>query len=260
MPPLKSRIFDSAAHPTLDGSWISHRRGQTFKELAALRSKTNYERVLAIGLPNVGSYNHVKYKFECDKYSFEAVAALTTYDKNSIPKEVEEVAKLGYRAIKVHPRLLGQNQNLDYLADVFDACVKHDLVCLFCTYEADSPGCLPEKDPFYALCRALNKNPEIRLILMHGGFSRLQQFSGLARHSERILLDLSYTAMTSSRSLQDDIRTIIWQLDRRVCIGTDSPEFSLAQFTERVELLTEGLPKEKLSNLMYRNLDRFFPK
>jgi predicted TIM-barrel fold metal-dependent hydrolase len=260
VPQLKSPFFDSAAHPTLDGSWISHRRGQTFEELAALRSKRNYDRVLAIGLPNIGNYNHVDYKLECDKYSFEAVAALTNYDKKLIPKEVEVVAKLGYRAIKVHPKLLRRNQNLDYLADVFDACVKHELACLFCTYEADSPGCLPETDPFYTLCRALNQNPEIRLILMHGGYSRLQQFSGLARHSERILLDLSFTAMTSSTTLQAEIRSIMQKLDQRICIGTDSPEISLAEFMERVTLLTEGLPKEKLSNIMYQNLDRFFPK
>jgi len=253
-------FFDSCTHPTIDGLWTRDRRGLTFAELATRTSNADSEKVLAIGLPSVGSYNHVEYKFECDKYSFEAVAALTTCDKKLIPREIEEVAELGYRAIKVHPRLLGKNQNLDYLADVFDACVSHNMVCLFCTYEADSPGCLPETDPFYALCRALNQNPEIRLILMHGGFSRLQQFSGLARHSERILLDLSFTAMTSSTSLQDDIRTIVWQLDQRICIGTDSPEISLAELMERVKLLTEGLPKEKLSNIMYQNLDRFFPK
>jgi predicted TIM-barrel fold metal-dependent hydrolase len=254
------KLFDSCTHPTIDGLWTRGRRGQTFAELASRASNPRDHRVLAIGLPNVGSYNHSQYKSECDRYAFEAVAALTTYDDKVIPREVEAVAKLGFRAIKVHPRLLENNRNLDYLPVVFNACVENGLVCLFCTYEADSPGCLPETDPFFAICRALNQCPEIQLILMHGGVSRIQQFSGLAQHSEKILLDLSYTIMSYSYSIQSDIRALVQKFDQRICIGTDAPEVSLAEFLARVETLTESLTEQKLSNIMYRNLERFFPQ
>ena len=253
-------IFDSSTHPTLDGTWTKGRRGITFDELYVERNSTNVSRILAIGLPGVGQYDHLNFKSKCDEYDFEAIAALTTTETTKISAEVERIAKLGYRGIKVHPRLLKENRNLDYLSEVFSSCVSHEIVCLLCTYSADSAGMLPERDPYYQICESLNRNPTTRLILMHGGVQRVRHFSDLVRQSSSILLDLSFTMMTNETSTTfSDIQSVLIELDQRICFGSDSPEFGLSQFRSRLDVLLRDLPIDKQQNLSYRNLLRFFP-
>jgi hypothetical protein len=255
------RIFDSATHPTLDGYWSSGRRGQTFEELAASIRKFPHYRVLAHGLPNIGKYSHNEYKERCDEFGFEAIAALTTTAPSGISSQIQAIAKLGYRGLKVHPRLLRSNRNLGYLHEVFRACTEFNLVCLLCTYEAQVPGDLPVKDPYYEICDALNSSPTTRLILMHGGVSRLLQYAGLARHASSILLDISFTMMDRlTQSMEDTINSLANELDERICLGSDSPDFSIFDFVMRARELLEGIPTQKATNIASGNLNRFFPK
>lgn len=258
---LETRIFDSATHPTLDGSWSFGRHGLTFLGLAeSIANYRNY-RVLAHGLPNVGNYSHVAYKDKCDEFGFEAIAALTTTDSGKITGEIQTIASLGFRGVEVHPRLLGANGNLDYLTEVFRACAATNITCLLCTYEATSPGFLPIKDPFYDICDALNSSSDVKLILMHGGVSRLLQYAALARHSPTILLDLSFTFMDRVHLVMNDVvETLIFELDQRICIGSDSPEFPISSFIERLNTLLGGLPPAKAVNIAAGNLSRFFPE
>lgn len=250
-------IFDSATHPTLDGSWTSNRDGQSFSQLAESVSHFPGYRVLAHGLPSLGNYSHSRHLENCQEFGFVAVAALTTLDSVRISEEIELVASLGYRGINVHPRMLGSNHSLAFLPEVFSACTETGLTCLLCTYEASSPGNLPEKDPFYEICGALNLSPEVKLVLMHGGLSRLLQFSGLARHSSSILLDLSHTIMDRcTKSLRDSIRVLMAELDERICVGSDSPDFQIDAFVDQLRTYLEGLSAEKALNIAYKNLSR----
>jgi predicted TIM-barrel fold metal-dependent hydrolase len=232
----------------------------SFQELASTKLDIPSYNALAIGLPGVGGYEHEAFKRECDLWGFEGIAAVTTLDPGDIEKEFDTIASLGFRGVKVHPRLLGRNRDISYLQKVFSLCEKNDLVCLFCTYEADEPGRLPSRDPFYQLCDALNQVPEIQLILMHGGGSRLMQFASLARHSDLILLDLSFTIadyMTST--LQQLIHDLFLNLDRRLCVGSDSPEFKATDVLRKVNEIAVDVDTSKVDNVLANNLHRFFP-
>lgn len=260
MSPTYPAYFDSCTHPTLNGAWTDGRIGMTFHDLSAIRREIPSYNALAIGLPGVGGYEHTTFKQECDTWGFEGIAAVTTVEPGEIESEFDKIAALGFRGVKVHPRLLRKNTNLDYLSRVFSLCQRFGLVCLLCTYEADRPGRLPSTDPFYQLCNALNEVPNIRLILMHGGGARLTQFAGLARHSDSILLDLSFTLTDKvTNSLQPLIRDLLERLDQRICVGTDSPEFSVAQVLGKLDEVALNLDSKKVSNILLNNLHRFFP-
>jgi len=257
---LNPPVFDSCTHPTLNGEWTGGQRGVTFPDLAALKREMPGYHALAIGLPGVGNYEHRAFKRECDVWGFEGIAAITTVEPGELEREFDTIVQLGFRGVKVHPRLLGKNVNLDYLSKIFALCNQFNLVCLLCTYEADKPGRLPSRDPFYQLCDSLNQVPDVRLILMHGGGLRLMQFASLARHSETILIDLSFTLLDKvTNSLQPQIRDLFESLDQRICIGTDSPEFSVTQAFEKIEEIALGLDNNKLTNIFSKNLSRFFP-
>jgi predicted TIM-barrel fold metal-dependent hydrolase len=262
VPNVITSFFDSCTHPTLNGSWINGRKGLTFQELAQTRHHLVGYHALAIGLPGVGNYTHRAFKRECDTWGLEGVAAITSVENSAVEHELDEVVSLGYRGVKVHPRLLEKNVYLRYLGNIFALCRERSLVCLLCTYEADKPGRLPQTDPFYQLCDALNKEPDVRLILMHGGGVRLVQYAGLARHSDSIMIDLSFTILDNitQSSVQPVIRELLEKLDRRICVGSDSPEFSALKTIDAIQKLTGNLEATKVENIMSMNLLRFFPK
>lgn len=252
--------FDSCTHPTLNGEWTRGRKGMIFQELASTKVNIPGYNALAIGLPGVGNYEHQAFKRECDTWGFEGIAAVTTVDPGEMEEEFDTIAGLGFRGVKVHPRHLGRNRDLSFLSKVFSLCERNGLVCLFCTYEADEPGRLPSRDPFYQLCDALNQVPETRLILMHGGVSRLMQFASLARHSDSILLDLSFTVVDyMTVSLRPLVRELFLNLDRRLCVGSDSPEFTAADVLRKVKEIAVDVDTSKVANVLANNLHRFFP-
>ena len=95
---------------------------------------------------------------------------------------------------------------------------------------------------------------------MHGGGSRLMQFASLARHSENLLVDLSFTLVDAMPNIPDtSVRQLMLKLDQRICIGTDSPEFRVDQVFRRVEEIAGILEPTKLANIFANNLLRFFP-
>jgi predicted TIM-barrel fold metal-dependent hydrolase len=212
-------------------------------------------------MPSVGDYRHQAFKRDCDTWGFEGIAALTTVEEGRLGQEFNTIVNLGFRGVKVHPRLLGRNTDLSYLSRVFSLCHENGLVCLLCTYEAEKPGSLPTCDPFYQICDALNKVPETRLILMHGGGPRLLQFAGLARHSESILIDLSFTILDyMTTSIRPVIRELMLNLDRRLCVGSDSPEIKATDVLEKVGEIAIGVDATKVHNVLANNLRRFFPR
>src|SRR5205085_2428141 len=86
----------------------------------------------------------------------------------------------------------------------------------------------PEKDPLYSLVSILKQVPEARVVLLHGGDVRLLQYSELVRFNPSLLLDLSQTLMKyPGSSIDMDLRFLFQSFDRRICIGSDFPEYSL---------------------------------
>ena len=80
----------------------------------------------------------------------------------------------------------------------------------------------------------------------------------MTRPFKNVMLDLSFTLCEYEKSSLDlDIKFILNRHHFRVCIGSDSPEFSLKKMRDRFEHLSEGLEFEKKLNIAYKNLSNF---
>jgi len=78
------------------------------------------------------------------------------------------------------------------------------------------------------------------------------------RFHKNLLLDLSFTIMKYEGSSIDlDIRFMFRNFDRRICIGTDHPEYSPAALEKRFSFFSQGLSEEKKQNIAYMNLTGF---
>jgi len=250
-------IFDTAAHPTLDGTWILGKRGYTFGRLKELATAARVRGVCAIGLPSVGGYRHDSYYRASLEFGYFPVAALTQLNLVEIGRELETISNLGFSAVKVHPRLLGFNRTIEMLPEIMREIKEYNLTCFLCTYYHDRPGNLPESDPYWAIAQGLNSAPELKLVLLHGGGSRIVEYSQFCRHSSSILLDVSHTVMKyRTSSISQDIAFLLNDLDQRVCIGSDGPEWSYDEVLPTIAELTVALTPEKRDNVLWKNISK----
>ena len=144
------------------------------------------------------------------------------------------------------------------LGEVFRIAHANELPVLYCTYRHAPAPSYPTEDPFFVLVRALQRAPEARVMLMHGGDVQLLRYSELVRFNESLLLDLSFTMMKyRGSSLDADLAYLFRKFDRRICIGTDHPEFSHEDLRERFDHLIAGLPREKAENIASKNVKTF---
>jgi predicted TIM-barrel fold metal-dependent hydrolase len=250
-------LFDSLAHPTLTGDWGPSRAVAHFDHLMAELEGAGFAAACAIGMAGVGGYEHEAFIDRCRPYP--RLVPIAGFDP-SVPDagaEIGRLARLGFRGIKLHPRYSGVTRDLDALGAAFRAAAGHDLVVFYCTYMHGPLASYPRSDPLYDLVSLLEAAPEVRAVLVHGGDVNLLRYAELVRFNHNLLLDLSLTMMKyQGSSLDMDLRFLFEKFDRRICVGTDYPEYSHGAVRSRFEQLSHGLAPDKVENAAFGNLSR----
>lgn len=254
-------IFDALSHPTITGNWFSKPANASVEVLVKDMELNGFHRALAVGLPGVEGYSHEAFLAACAP--FEQLIPIAGFDTGNpdFSAEIRRIKEMGFAGIKIHPRI----SNLDYehnqIRNIIHECGNHQLVVLYCTYAHCSLNQYPAKDPLYYLIDFLRGNDHTKVILMHGGDVQLLKYAELVRFNSNLLLDLSMTIMKyKGSSVDDDIRFLFSQFDRRICIGTDHPEYTHEQIRKRFEQFCSdtNISEEKMSNIAHRNLEYFF--
>ena len=250
-------IFDSLCHPTLTGKWLGSNLDSTFQKLENDLKAYGFIGANAVGIHSIEKYDHGSFIKECSKVSsLFPVAGLDVHKKN-LRKEIEKIKKIGYKAVKIHPRFNMMKYN-DHLANIFELCNEKGLIVFYCTYAHTKIEYYPTQDPFYYLIKILQKTPEIKLILVHGGDIQLLKYAELVRFNQNLLLDLSLTIFKyQDSSLDKDIKYLFKNFDKKICIGTDHPEYSHELLRKKFNTLTNNLDKKKAENIGYKNIIKF---
>ena len=254
-------IFDSLTHPTISGEWLSGKFNAEFSALNAEMEANNVVNACAVGLPNVGEYNHVDFINFCKKYNKLIPIAGFDIFTNNIDEEISQLKSMGFRGLKLHPRCgnFSFEKDNERIVEIMNSCFDNNLVVFICTYFSSEMNLFPNRDPFWDLVSIFKKSPKTKTILVHGGLTRIMQYVDLVRFNSNILLDLSYTIIKyQGSSLDLDIKYLFESFDRKLCIGSDHPEFSINHLRERLDFFSVDLPKLKLENIYYKNLKNFF--
>lgn len=252
-------LFDSHGGATLDASWLGNRTGLTFADLRRALDSAGFIGGLVQGLPGVGGYEHRRFaEAALGQARLWPVAAWGGADGDSTYDHLHALKEMGFVGVHVHPRLAGVGPDKPQFRALLRAAGQAGLPVFYCAYQfAVVEAGLPT-DPLPALSEALRLAPLARLVLLHGGTVELLRYAEFTRANPRVLLDLSFTLMRyAGSSLDADIDYLFRTLDRRVCIGTDAPEYTTADVRSRFEALTAGLASEKRMNIAGRNLARF---
>lgn len=257
------KIFDSAAHPTISKYWTSTNNKKiksSFEDLDKQMKKNNISNACAMGLDNFEKYDHKKFIYNCKKYKkLLPIAGINPYNAN-ISREIKYVKNLGFKGVKVHPRISKINLNSKKFIKFLKIMEKSKLVLMLCTYTHGKVGNTQEKDFLSIIYNSFRGINNLKTILVHGGGVDLMNFSELVRNNpNNFLLDLSMTMQKyKGSSLENDIKFLFQNFDERLCIGSDYPEFNMKQLRSDFNYYSYKLTNKKKNNIAYFNLKNFF--
>jgi predicted TIM-barrel fold metal-dependent hydrolase len=182
---------------------------------------------------------------------------LTIKTRSDIEPYLKALKNKDYVGIKIHPRFAGVTLENRYLPHIIKTACRLNLVVMICTYfYANSEDC--HKNSMPTLIQLLSRLEGEKVILLHSGTVHLLEMMEVARAFANVLLDLSFTISEyEGSSLDLDIKFMFQKFDRRICVGSDSPSISLKRLRERFEFFAEGIDREKLENIGYRNILNF---
>jgi predicted TIM-barrel fold metal-dependent hydrolase len=188
-------LFDSLAHPTLSGRWPNSNRDARVGTLVASIRNNGFGRACAVGLAGIEGYAHADFAAMCSPYPELVPIAGINPRAEDLDAELDIVASLGFRGIKLHPRNSGVALRDPSFSRVFRGAAMRNLVVFLCTYFHADVQVYPRHDPLYDLVATLQDAGACRLVLVHGGDVELMRYAQLARHSPNLLLDVSHTMM-----------------------------------------------------------------
>lgn len=241
-------ILDSLTHVTQDGQWFQTQHRADVETLLASMQDANVSRSMLVGMPGALSTNANTLKV-ANRYpdQFIPIAALELLERSQ--QEIEHQIRLfkqdGFLGLKIHPRLSGVSIEDKRIAQAMAMAGEYDLPVLLCT--VCKPPHPPLTSPITSILQGLcQENPKTRIILLHGGYTNLLELSELIRPLENVLLDLSATLPRFYQtSLGLDIQFLVRTFEKRLCVGSDFPEYSYSDVLHAFKYL--GFSASELS-------------
>jgi len=252
-------LFDANAHPDVrlpDSGRAGDRPFDTYAHYRQEARAAGFIGACAVGLPGTDPVEHLDRCSEDDLLI--PVAPWTTGDVDTVGKRISKLRVLGYRALKVHPRLGGTAVGSPEFHRIVEAAGDAGMVVFLCTYPFGGPGRRTGDTLLGDLEQAVDGAPDTRLVLLHGGTVDLLRYIEFCRANPHLLLDVSLTLMKyQGSSLDDDLRFAFRQFDRRVCVGSDYPWYGPGEVANRIDDLLDGVDEERCRRILRGNIEAY---
>ena len=237
-------IFDSITHPTINGNWLNVRFNGLahVDDLLSEMRRWNIAGAFAVGMSGVGAYSPEDYISHL--HSAGNLYPVAFWNFNDPLPEMDRLKQLGFRGIKIHPRLSEISCDDPRIPEVIRYANRLGLIVLFCSFSGITPF-------FASAVRSL------RFVLLHSGFEHLKEAIALILPLDGVLLDLSYT-ICHNLSDREFIRELLRKYPRRFCVGSDHPEVSYRTLRICLNELLKEFPSPDVNAICHDNLNSFF--
>lgn len=256
-------IFDSLAHPTITGKWINEKYCEGYEINSYIEDMNRFNIIGAfiVGMDKIGGYNYKTFsKISNDNRLFYIAYFdfIEIVDNNKLLiNKILELKKLGYKGLKIHPRFSKLSIIDSRIIKLIKICNDNDLVVLLCTHFCGNSKS-DTSNSLQSLRELLSDLDGNKILLLHGGTVNLLSLIEICSPYQNALIDLSYTICKYEGSSIDlDLRWAFKNYDRRICIGSDYPEFSIQKLRERFRFLAHEISFDKLENIAYKNIIKF---
>ena len=257
-------MIDSLAHISFDGNWI-HNKSKiicTPENLSKELKKNYFKGAVVTGIYSILDYDHEK--FINSLKPFKNLFPIAGFNPNLISSKIKihnqlkKLKEMGYYGIKIHPRFDHFDPLSKRMFNTISSCVDLNFPIYFCTYFDQKEKFLLDYTAIEVVKKFLKYSSDIKLVLAHGGTVNLMEFSELCRFNDNLLLDLSLTIMKyENSSIDNDIRFLFKNLDEKICIGSDFPEYSHKKLNQRIKYFSKGINDHKIKNIAFRNISKF---
>jgi len=256
-----SARFDSLVHITADGSWPGRRdTAADLGTLLAAMDQASVARACLVSIAGVTPNNLIESAYRQHPERFIPVGSANPGAAGEPAQAAEEVRRLaerGFAGVKLHPRFNRYDPLDPRCLAAIEAAGRSGLVVFLDTlFRQPGRATRAVADVVDALIQV---SPSPRLLLLHGGGSAILDLFELGRMHDNLVLDLSFTLFRyRGSSVDQDLAFMCRELDQRLVVGSDFPEFTPAQAFERLDEITAGLSKDKRDNITAGNLTRLF--
>ncbi|MBN8506090.1 MAG: amidohydrolase family protein [Burkholderiales bacterium] len=257
------RFFDSLTHVTQDGSWFGERHcDASAPRLLDELQQAGAERALLVA---IAGYQSNDYTMEVARAHPTRFVPIAGFNPVELPttRRIEAVLKglkaQGFAGIKLHPRLNGYDPLDDKMQAAVDIAGELGLTVLLDTlFRRRGLATRHAPDVIDQLAAHF---PHTRMLLLHGTGPTMLELYEIVRACDNLLLDLSFTLLRyqGSQRLDDDMHFLFKTTDQLVTIGSDFPEASPAQALARFAQLSQGIEQRRIENILWNNLNRWFP-
>lgn len=254
-------LFDSLVHATADGSWLgSGRYDASLRRLLSEIERASVSRACLVAIADYQDNATLATFARTHPDLFVPIAGLNPASLRGVPQVETEVAHLatnGFAGVKLHPRLNSYDPLDDRCLAAIDAAGREGLVVFLDTLFRQSN--IRTRHPADVVDAIATQCTATRILLLHGGGPHLIEMFEMVRMHAHLLLDISFTLLRyAGSSIDFDIRFLCENLDQRLTVGSDFPEYTPSDVLSRFNELAQGLAKEKRENILFRNLESVF--
>ena len=256
------RYFDSLVHVTADGSWLgTNRFDASLPRLLKEMDRALVERACLVAIADYADNDSVIQSYLAHPDRFVPVGSINPAVFNSsseMGKALDELVEGGFLGLKLHSRLNRYHPLDERCLTAIEAAGERGLVVFLDTlFRQDGQPVGSAADIVDRVALACRST---KIILLHGGASEMLSLFELVRMHDHLILDLSFTILRyAGSSLDKDMRFVCQNLDQRVTVGSDFPEYAPAQAFGRLAEICDGLPEDKLERILFGNLEALFP-
>lgn len=249
-------IFDSLTHATKDGIWFNTTYDCSFEKLTQELDKHNVDQAILSGLTTSGVNDFIINLAKTDDRLYP-VPMISKVDDFKLNAEVKRFVEHGVGAIKFHPRFAQSCLSSKLFKTCVELCRKYQLTMFVCTvpyYDNGAKGL----DFIKELHEIILNNQDIKFVLLHGGYNQLLNLAESVRGIENCIVDLSATIVRfKNASVGLDVKYLFEHFEKRLCIGTDFPEYDYDDVGEALEHLGLAWSSAHDSGVLGGNLERF---
>jgi len=254
------RAFDSLVHATLDGRWPA-KDGVDAGVDRLLRDMDSggVDKACLVAVSGLNENEDVEKLARAHPDRFVPIASVNpaAHGSEQVRHAVREAADRGFAGIKLHPRLHGYDAISPQCLRATREAGEAGMPVFICTLFR-RPG-LPVSSAADTVDRLANAAPDTTIVLLHGGGTEALDLFELVRMHPHLRLDLSFTLLRyAESSLDADIRFLVENLDQRLTVGSDYPDYMPSEAFSRFFELTGDLPRDKVQRVACDNLQALF--
>lgn len=254
--------IDSLTHVTPDGRWFNTIHDASLDRLMHEMDKANVETSVVVAL---AGYISNKFVFEtCAKSQGRLIPGASINPAGyEFPEQAADAARrlLGsgdFPVLKLHPRLNGYDP-LDprclAVLETVNAMTGSVRVWLDSIFR--NGRCLLHKSPVDTVHALIQQFSQTPFVLLHGGGPLLLQMAELLTEHDNLTLDISLTLNYYHRtSINQDIDFLLEKREKRICAGSDFPEYTQTQYLDLLEAKARHLEisQKDMQKIQGRNL------